>query len=314
MKKSTKFFVFGGLIGILAGGIIMLVTGCIGGISMIHTIVTEYSYPEWNFGNGCWSWDSHGIEYHDSDDRHHDSIVERETILLDESANEINSLCIYDVDGVDLKIIQSGSGDGKMLSVNGLGIEYTVDGGRLLICSRTDNGWFHSEGEIILSVPADTYWETMEIEFGAGELEMEDVYAGSIRLDVGAGEASLDRIKADTIEIHVGAGEVDAEKMEIYGDVNVSVGLGEVDYSGDTGGSLDFSCGTGNIKYVERNGLYEDYNYDIKCAAGNVRIDGYRFSGLSFDKRIDNYSRKIANIDCGIGNISVYFGVSGFDD
>lgn len=307
MKKSTRFFVIGGLLSILAGGIIMLVTGCIGGISMMHTIATEYTYSDWNYRHGYWSWGYH-------DDTHHDSITEKDSVNLDEIEDEIHSLLIYDIDGVDLDIIQESSRDVKMLSVQGVGIEYVVDNGRLIIRSKYGNGWFSEGGKIVLSVPEDMYWEDVNIEFDAGKLDMEGIHANTIALKVGAGEASVDRIEAEKMEISVGAGEVEAEKMNIFGDAVISVGLGNVEISGVVDGSLDFSCGMGNIEFEGKNSVYDDYNYDISCAAGNVEIDHSRFSGLAFDRQIDNHSHKDINIDCGMGNVSISFDAAGYDD
>lgn len=326
MKKSTRFFVVGGLLSILAGGIIMLVTGCIGGISMMHTIATEYTYSGWNFGHGYWSFGYHGVEHYDDyfdddhfggnhhDGTHHDSITENGSVNLDEIEDDIHSLLIYGIDGVDLDIIQENSQDVKLLSVQGVGIEYVVDGGRLVIRSKYGNGLFSEGGKIVLSVPEDMYWEDVDIEFDAGELDMEGIHARKIALKVGAGEASVDRIEAEKMEISVGAGEVKAEKMEISGDAVISVGLGNVEISGVVDGSMDFSCGMGNIEFEGKNSAYDDYNYDISCAAGNVEIDHSRFSGFAFDRQIDNHSHKDMNIDCGMGNVSVSFDMAGYDD
>lgn len=302
MKKSTRFFVVGGLLCVLAGGIIMLVTGCIGGISMMHTIATEYTYSDWNFGHGHWHWNDYGFEYHDG--TNHDADLLEETISLDESENEIRSLRIYNIDGVDLDVIQGGTGS-MTLSVDGVGIKYAVDDGCLVI--RSGDNWFADGGEIVLSVPGNMQWENVDIEFGAGDLDIEGMQTGRMNLDAGASHASLERIKADEMAISVGAGEVDAEQVEISGDINISVGFGEVDFSGVVDGDLDFSCGMGNIEFESERGFYEDYNYDISCAAGNVEIEDYHFAGVSFTKQIDNHSHKTMNIECGMGNISVSF-------
>lgn len=305
----------------------MLVTGCIGGISMMHTIATEYTYSGWNYGHGYWHWGYHGIKHYDEqyddyfdDDyyenghhngAHHGSITGKEPVTLDENEIEINSLLIYGLDGVKLDIVQGNSRDVKILSVKGVGFEYAVNDGRLVI--RPDS-CVPDGGEIVLSIPADMRWEDVNIEFDAGELDMEGICADRITLSVGAGKASVERIEADNMEISVGAGEVDAEKMEIPGDMAISVGFGDVEFSGSVGGNLDFSCGMGNIKFEGEKAVYEDYNYDISCAAGNVEIDNVYFSGLAFDRQIDNHSHKKINVDCGMGNVSVFFDTVWDDD
>lgn len=290
MKKSTRFFVIGGLLSVLAGGIIMLITGCIGGISMMHTIATEYTYSDWNFGHGYWHWNDHDYSHHD--------------VSLDE--RDIRSLHIYDMDGVDLNIIQGSSESAMALSVNGVGVRYSVDDGCLVISSR--NNWFPDGGEILLFVPEDMNWESVEIEFGAGELDIEGMCADKINLEVGASQASVEGIKAEEMAISVGAGEVDAKRVEISGNIDISVGFGEVDFSGTADGDMNFSCGMGNIEFESERGFYEDYNYNVSCAAGNVEIDDYHFAGVSVTKQIDNHSHRNVNIDCGMGNVSVSFG------
>ena len=74
------------------------------------------------------------------------------------------------------------------------------------------------------------------------------------------------------------------------------------------GRDMEISCGMGQIQ-LELNGKahYEDYNYDISCAAGNVEIGHMNFAGVGVKRTIDNNSGKHVDVDCGMGEVEISF-------
>lgn len=283
MKKGTKFFVFGGLVSLLAGGMIMLITGCIGGLGMFRTIATRYTFYIHNDHHDTfWSWDGH-----DFDDFM--AYTGEEAFAI--PADDIHSLYI-DVDGVELKIerCESGERDGIGLAVTkGIGIktEYSVQNGALAIKSRDE--WLSSVGEVTVYVPRDMEWDTVELYVGAGTADVEDIQAKRLSVNVGAGEASLENIKV----------------TEAFA---ASVGMGQLDFGGIADCDMDLSCGMGQINLdFEGRSYYEEYDYDINCAAGNVEIGNMNFAGIGVRKTIHNSGDKRITVDCGMGEVEISF-------
>lgn len=295
MKKATRFFVFGGLICLLAGGVIMLVTGCIGGIDMLHDIATKYSFhgPDfvYNFGD-------------DDDFGEFDVIMSDERI--DVSANEIHSVRI-EAEGMTLCMAQGNTSDIVLSTSNGFGMgaEYHIENGTLFI--KSNDNFISFSGDVIVFIPGDLLLKQLEIKAGAGEVEVNEIHAEEMRLDIGACTTSLKNVSADNMIINVGAGEVDLEGAEIADTITARVGMGEIDFEGIVGGNIDLDCGMGNVEFHNRGKAYDDYNYNVKCGAGNVEVGDFSYSGLSTWKKIDNGSTKTMEIDCGMGNVEISF-------
>lgn len=282
MKKGTKFFVFGGLISLLVGGMIMLITGCIGGIGMFRIIATRYVFYSHN--------DHHYTFWNGNDYELDDFITFTGQEEFNLSTDDIHSLYV-DVDGVELNIERREDGrEGVVgLEVKGIGVdtEYGVENGILVIKSKDE--WFASGGEITVSIPHDADWDVVELYIGAGTADIEDVRAKELYVSVGAGEASLENVKA-------------TERLF------ASVGMGQLELNGIADCDMDISCGMGQIQ-LEFDGIsyYDDFNYDVNCAAGNVEIGYISFGGIGVRRTIDNNSDKQINVDCGMGEVQINF-------
>lgn len=283
MKKGTKFFVFGGLISLLAGGMIMLITGCIGGLGMFRTIATRYTiHTHNNHQYSFWFWDDYDLD---------DFVALTGEEEIDLSAHDIHSLYV-DVDGVELNIEKREDGGDGVVSLavtRGIGIdtEYSVENGILAIKSKDE--WFSSNGEITIYIPRDMEWDMVELYIGAGTADIEDLRTKKLHVSVGAGEASLENVKATE-------------------ELSASVGMGELEFNGAADCNMDISCGMGQIRLeFEGKADYDDYDYDINCSAGNVEIGHMNFAGIGVRRTIDNHGEKHVNVDCGMGNVEIHF-------
>lgn len=281
MKKGIKIFLFGGLISLLAGGMIMIITGCIGGVGMFRTIASRYPFHTHNNHHYTfWSWNDYDFD---------DFVVFTGKEEFNLSDQDIHSLYV-DVDGVELNIAsrEDGNRDVVGLEVTGIGIdtEYSVENGILVIKSRDE--WFSSNGEITIYIPRNMEWDMVELYIGAGTADIEDVRTEKLYISVGAGEATLENVKATE-------------------ELSASVGMGQLEFNGTADCDMDISCGMGQIQLdFEGKAYYDDYNYEINCAAGNVEIGNMNFAGVGV-RTIDNNSGKHVNVDCGMGEVEISF-------
>lgn len=121
---------------------------------------------------------------------------------------------------------------GASFSLTGSGLDAVdswYDGGVWHIESHNRRG----DGEVVITLPADTVFDAVDLEIGAGEVALCPITAREIDISVGAGALTADRLDADAVSLEVGAGSVTA-------------GLAEG---------------------------WDKYSYDSEAALGEVRVD-----------------------------------------
>lgn len=151
------------------------------------------------------------------------------------SSGALNSIDVTGtIDTLELELsagkytIQTGSS----FSLTGSGLDAVdswYDGGVWRIESH--NRW--NDGEVVITLPADTVFDAVDLEIGAGEVALCPITAREIDISVGAGALTADRLDADAVSLEVGAGSVTA-------------GLAEG---------------------------WDKYSYDSETALGEVRVD-----------------------------------------
>ena len=162
--------------------------------------------------------------------------------------------------------------------------------------------------------------ENMEIEFGAGLLEI--YYADVEEIQVKC--ENLSNIKAEvkngTLQIKkkgtisLSLNNNTERKLTVvlpkdteFKKVELEVGAGKADVLGLHTQKLDIEVGTGQVN-VELNGVQNEYNYQIECGVGTVVIGETSYTGLGADHKVKNEgATKEMLIDCGVGNVQITF-------
>ena len=54
-------------------------------------------------------------------------------------------------------------------------------------------------------------------------------------------------------------------------------------------------------------GAEQDYNYDIECGLGSVRIGDKRYNDLADDHEVNNGGSTMVDISCSMGSVEVDF-------
>ena len=135
---------------------------------------------------------------------------------------------------------------------------------------KIERGEFKSsrkEAKIEVIVPANYYFDKVEVEAGAAACEINGIVTRKLELQSGVSSMAF-------------TGRVD-EKLE------VETGVG--------------------VTSVKLTGSREDYNYKIQCGAGSVNIDGDQYSSLGVERKIDNRAARSMELECGVGTIEVQF-------
>lgn len=127
-----------------------------------------------------------------------------------------------------------------------------------------------------------------------------------ISIQNGDGKIKLNGVRTNELDLEIGRGEIIATDF-VTGELSVSCGQGVANIKGTAQRDVDLECGVGIIN-LETKGKPADYNYEIEVGAGEVNIDGQKFSGLAVEKTINNQAGKEMGIDCATGKVNVIFG------
>ncbi len=161
------------------------------------------------------------------------------------------------------------------------------------------------QNNLILTFPAGTDFSEIDVEAGAGTMEMVSLKAEEIKVVVGAGEFIMNQMEAKELSAEVGAGRLDVSDMYAK-DVSLMVGVGDCIYEGTIENELEAECNMGNMS-LTLDGKESDYNYELECSAGNIDIDGSVVTGLASKKSIQNGAARTFELVCSVGNISIRF-------
>lgn len=160
-------------------------------------------------------------------------------------------------------------------------------------------------GTITLSIPEDAVLQEVQIELGAGILDLGNLSADAIDLEVGAGQIAGKEVKTGQIELQVGMGEITLSDLQAER-LTAEVGMGELEIKGDITGKAELECAMGNID-MELAGAEQDFNYDIRGAMGQVVIGQQKYSNMTQERTVTNGASKNIDVECAVGNITVTF-------
>lgn len=240
-------------------------------------------------------------------DSHHDIMngdVEKYSV-----GNAVNKLDIQ-VGGCTFIIKESGDSDYYLEAKNTKKFQGYVENDTLYVKGTIGTAVVASgkECEITLYVPenwADNRLEKVNMELGAGVMQMDGIAADKVLLEVGAGQIEISEITADTLDISVGMGEIIVGEMSVEKLLG-EVGMGHLYLEGAIYDKADVECAMGSLEMVVE-GTQNDFNYDVECGMGNITIEDKSFSGVAQERDIDNGASKKMLVECAMGDVNISF-------
>lgn len=217
--------------------------------------------------------------------------VDNRKINMDESLDEPIELdkgmnLLMDIGGAEVTVKKSD--DGKFFAESeGINMAWNIKDDEIIV--RTERRRFfwnnkNSAGKITIYIPKDYEFKDIEIDCGAGVIQIEN-------------------IKADSIDVDLGAGEIVAEDIDTK-ELSIDCGAGSIEVSGSVKGNAEIDCSMGEVD-LEVNQEEKYYNYEIDCSMGEVNINNDSYSGIGVEKSIDNDSEYEMSVDCSMGEINI---------
>lgn len=162
-----------------------------------------------------------------------------------------------------------------------------------------------AENVITMVIPSDMNFEEIDVEIGAGVMEISSLRTREMDAEIGAGELLINGMETEDFSAEIGAGRIEASQM-VSRDVSITVSMGEGLYEGTASGNIDLECDMGNLE-LTLNEREKDFNYEIESGVGSIKIGGSEFTGLAMERKVDNGARRECDVECAVGNIAIRF-------
>ncbi len=158
-----------------------------------------------------------------------------------------------------------------------------------------------SECEVILTLP-ELHLEQVDVEMGAGVLNISKLSTAELKLDLGAGETVMDAVSVSkSTEINGGAGKITVTASEL-GKLSFDMGIGRVTVTASLADGSEIDCGVGALE-LTLSGSADDYVISADKGLGDFTVGGVSVSDGS---KLGNGNIRV-DIDSGIGSVSVNF-------
>lgn len=159
---------------------------------------------------------------------------------------------------------------------------------------------------ILLMIPEQAKLQNVELDLGAGSVSLVSFTADQVGLKAGAGRIAAKGIQAERLAVSVGAGETVAEALDV-GELNVSVSAGRFQGTGEVGGNVYAECAMGSIGLKLPSADKSDFDYELDCVAGTIRLGDDKYSEVGLEKSIDHHAGKKMELECSMGEIRIDF-------
>lgn len=160
--------------------------------------------------------------------------------------------------------------------------------------------------KIVVTIPKGRVLEKAAMNFGAAEIDLESLETKSLSLVIGAGEMNVNRMTAtEHVDIQVGAGSLEMKRAELS-DAKLECGVGEISIEGVLTGTCRAKCGVGEISVRLSEKTQEDYAGNLKCGLGSVKFGDIKISG-SGSRTYGSDGENTFDIECGVGEVEVSF-------
>lgn len=159
---------------------------------------------------------------------------------------------------------------------------------------------YNKDTELIIYVPTKNTFNDINIETGAGKVNIDNITTDKLVLDLGAGEVNINNLNVlNNLDIDGGAGGIIIDNSSIN-NLDLDMGLGNLSITTKLTGNTYIDAGVGNI---ELNLIDSLDNYKIKLNKG------IGSATLNKENIIDNIyygnGQNLIEIDGGLGSINI---------
>lgn len=180
-------------------------------------------------------------------------------------------------------------------------IETKQDKEKIYIKEKKHN-FFKEKSKLIVYVPSDIVLDMVQINGGAGKIEIDALQTKVLDLNLGAGKVEINNLNVlNKTVIEGGSGSVDIKNGSLN-NLDLNMGVGKFSLDASVLGNSDIEQGVGSIN-LNLIGTKSDYKIYTDKGLGSITIDG---KNINNNENFGDGINKI-NIEGGVGSINIDF-------
>lgn len=228
-----------------------------------------------------------------------DSKLLEEYTTISNNVNNIESFKI-DISNDDIEIKE---GEKFEVKTNDPDVKFYHENSKVKIKTDKTFSWHlsnSSRGTIIIYLPNEFNISELDLNLGAGKIDIDKLFVETLLMDLGAGTMTAKEINVyEKAAINGGAGNININSGTIN-NLNLKLGAGNASIQSDLTGSNTLTTGVGKLN-LGLSRSKDNYKFDISKGLGNIILNDF---DVSEDTLIGDGETKI-KISGAVGNIII---------
>lgn len=229
----------------------------------------------------------------------------KESKLLEEYttiSNNVNNIESFKID-ISNDDIEIKKGEKFEVKTNDPDVKFYHENSIVKIKSDKTFSWHlsnSSRGTIIIYLPNEFHISELDLNLGAGKIDIDKLFVETLLMDLGAGTMTAKEINVyEKAAINGGAGNINIYSGTIN-NLNLKLGAGNASIESDLTGSNTLTTGVGKLN-LGLSRSKDNYRFDINKGLGNIILNDF---DVSEDTLIGDGETKI-KINGAVGNIII---------
>lgn len=229
----------------------------------------------------------------------------KESGLLEEYttiSNNVNNIESFKID-ISNDDIEIKEGEKFEVKTNDPNVKFYHENSKVKIKSDKTFSWHlsnSSRGTIIIYLPNKFNISELDLNLGAGKIDIDKIFVETLLMDLGAGTMTAKEINVyEKATINGGAGNININSGTIN-NINLKLGAGNASIQSDLTGSNTLTTGVGKLN-LGLSRSKDNYKFDINKGLGSIILNDFN---VSEDTLIGDGDTKI-KISGAVGNIII---------
>lgn len=217
-------------------------------------------------------------------------------------SNNVNNIESFKID-ISNDNIEIKEGEKFEVKTNDPDVKFYHENSKVKIKTDKTFSWHlsnSSRGTIIIYLPNEFNITELELNLGAGKIDIDKIFVETLLMDLGAGTMTAKEINVyEKATINGGAGNINIYSGTIN-NLNLKLGAGNASIESDLTGSNTLTTGVGKLN-LGLSRSKDNYKFDISKGLGNIILNDF---DVSEDILIGDGETKI-KISGAVGNIII---------
>lgn len=217
-------------------------------------------------------------------------------------SNNVNNIESFKID-ISNDNIEIKEGEKFEVKTNDPDVKFYHENSKVKIKTDKTFSWHlsnSSRGTIIIYLPNESNISELDLNLGAGKIDIDKIFVEILLMDLGAGTMTAKEINVyEKAAINGGAGNININSGTIN-NLNLKLGAGNASIQSDLTGSNTLTTGVGKLN-LGLSRSKNNYKFDINKGLGNIILNDF---DVSEDTLIGDGETKI-KINGAVGNIII---------